>query len=283
MTFAELLRLTYRRLLPRRLRAVVKGALFRLFKATGIESPSRLKIGSFNGFEFAYRRGTADEWVLQASSHDDMYFWRVPDYHPRESDIIVDIGARIGTFAVLAASKVPHGAVRAIEACGETFNLLRINAALNGSANVITHHLAISDREGLCALYQDSHNWGHSTVHQQSYHSETVGCCSLEQFFEKTHTEKCNFVRMNCEGAEFPILLSTPRDVLRRIRMMLVDYHCDLWTMNSKEDLVSHLEGSGFDRSFHASNDDRGWIVPPNMDWVDVRPIPGLGRCHGHC
>ena len=157
-------------------------------------------------------------------------------------------------LAVLAASKVPHRPVGTIEACDETFNLLRINAALNGSANVITHHLAISDRE-VSAPYQDSHNWGHSTVHQQSYHSETVGCCTLQQFFEKTHTEKCNLCESNCEGAEFPILLSTPRDVLRRIRMMLVDYHCDLWTMNSKEDLVSHLEASGFDCNFHPSNE----------------------------
>jgi hypothetical protein len=75
---------------------------------------------------------------------------------------------------------------------------------------------------------------------------------------------------MNCEGAEFPILLATPRDVLRRIRMMLVDYHCDLWATNSQEDLVPHLEASGFDCNIHASNDRRGWIVALNGNCVGV-------------
>jgi FkbM family methyltransferase len=199
-----------------------------------------------------------------------MYFWRVPDYQPHENEVIVDIGAHIGTFAVLAASKVPHGAVHAIEACEDTFNLLCINAALNGMANVSTHHLAISDGEGYCTLYHDSHNWGHSMVHQLSYLSETVACCTLHQFFDKTQIESCSLVRMNCEGAEFPILLATPREVLRRVRIMSIDYHCDLWAKNSKEDLVSHLEASDFDCNVHTSNDCRGWIVAVNRNWVSV-------------
>ena len=43
---------------------MVKEALFSLIKASGIESPSQIKIGTFNGLRFAFRQGTADECVL---------------------------------------------------------------------------------------------------------------------------------------------------------------------------------------------------------------------------
>src|SRR5712691_311346 len=127
-----------------------------------------LTIASFGSFQVAYRQGTADESVLKDSFSHDIFFSGVPEYQPAETDVIVDIGAHIGTFAVLAASKVPRGTVYAIEACEDTFNFLRINAALNRLENLSPHHLALSDRQGTCRLYCDTGNWGHSVVSQLS-------------------------------------------------------------------------------------------------------------------
>jgi FkbM family methyltransferase len=238
-----------------------------LSEASGIDRSSMLKIGCFNGFEVAYRQGTADESVLRQSFDHDIFFSRVPEYQPSEADVIIDVGAHIGTFAVLAASKVPRGAVYAIEACEDTFNFLRINAALNRTGNLSTHHLALSDRRGTCTLYYDAGNWGHSVVRQFSDRGETVECCTLQQFFEMTGIRTCSFIKFNCEGAEFPILLASSADLLRRVRMMLVLYHCDLWTTNSKEDLFSHLEASGFECKVRNCTENRGWIVAINPTW----------------
>jgi len=89
--------------------------------------------------------------------------------------------------------------------------------------------LALLDKVGTCTLHYDSGNWGHSVVSRLSLKHETVECCTLERFLETHEIEGCDFVKFNCEGAEFPILMSSNRDVLRRIRKMLVLYHCDLW------------------------------------------------------
>ena len=230
------------------------------------DSPT-LRIGSFGGFDVAYRQGTADESVLKESFDHDLFFAGVPEYLPNERDVILDVGAHIGTFALLAASKVPRGAVHGIEACEETFNLLRINAALNRMTNLSTHHLALSDRPGTCTLYHGPGNWGHSVVRRRSDRSETVECHTLQQFFEDTGITRCDFIKFNCEGSEFPILLSSPADLLRRVRMMLVLYHCDLWTSNSEDDLLSHLRASGFDCSIRNRTHRRGWIVAVNRAW----------------
>jgi hypothetical protein len=94
--------------------------------------------------------------------------------------------------------------------------------------------------------------------------SEAVECCTLEEFFGETGITRCSFMKLNCEGAEFPILLASPANVLRRVGMMLVLYHCDLWTKNSAEDLVSHLQTSGFECKIRNRTEKRGWIVATN-------------------
>src|SRR4051812_4112055 len=55
----------------------------------------------------------------------------------RPGDTVVDVGANIGAFAVVAASIVgPRGRVIAFEPVAETFQCLTENVALNGLGNV---------------------------------------------------------------------------------------------------------------------------------------------------
>lgn len=223
-----------------------------------------LAIGSFGGFEIAYRKNTADEAVIGHSFENDGFFSGVPEYQPDEGHVIIDIGAHIGTFSLLSSSKVGCGKVYAIEACEDSFNLLRINVALNHCTNISLHHLAMADKEGSCRLYYNSGNWGHSilkTVKTLSRFSETVKSSTLSAFFESNRITECHFMKLNCEGSEFPILLSTPNAVLQRIRTILVLYHCDLWINNTEADLVSHLESSGFSCAIRNRSEDRGWII----------------------
>ena len=225
------------------------------------ETPSGIAIGSFAGFEVAYRKGTADEAVLRDSFDNDIFFSGAPEYQPDNSDVIIDIGAHIGTFSLLSSSKVGNGKVYAIEASEESFNLLRINVALNQCSNISVHHLAVADKAGTCILYHATGNWGHSTVSELSKTSETVRSCTLSAFLEGNGINECHFAKLNCEGGEFPILLSTPAGVLQRIRTILVLYHCDLWKDNTEADLISHLESSGFKCVVRNRSEIRGWII----------------------
>jgi FkbM family methyltransferase len=242
------------------MKSAFRRQLSRLLNDTG----SALSIGSFGNFEMAYRKRTADEAVLGHSFDRDIFFAGVPNYQPADTDVILDVGAHIGTFAVLAASKVPRGTVYAIEACQNTYSYLRINAALNRLENLSTFHLALSDRRGTCTLYYDSGNWGHSTVSRLSNRSEVVECCTLQQFFDENRIDKCSFIKFNCEGAEFPILMSSPPGLLSRVQRMLVLYHCDLWTKNTLEELLTHLQASGFECTITNREEKRGWIVATN-------------------
>lgn len=256
--------------LPEELKTIIRpiyGKIISTFKRPHFDSPSTISIELFKDFEVAYRKGTADENVIAQAFTRDIFFSGVPEYQIADEHIIIDVGAHIGTFSLLASSKVRRGRVYAIEACEDSFNLLRINVALNNAANISVHHIAITDRKGTCRLYHDRRNWGHSIVSFPSIRSkyyETVTSCTLKDFLERNEIDKCHFMKLNCEGAEFPILLSTPRSVLQRFNIILVLYHCDLWSSNTETDLLSHFQSSGFRTVVRNQEERRGWIIAIN-------------------
>lgn len=241
------------------------------------DTPSVLAIGRFGGFDVAYRRGTADESVIEHSFDHDIFFAGVPEYRPAPGDVIIDIGAHIGTFSLLASSKVGDGRVLAVEASQDTFNLLRINVALNRAENISAHHLAMAGAAGPVTLHHDTGNWGHTTVKALSGSSETVEGITLSAFMRDNGVDACAFVKFNCEGAEFPVLMGTPTDVLERIGAMVVLYHGDLWEQHTEAELIAHLEAAGFDCAVRNRTDRRGWIVatrPAPEGVADQVPAP---------
>src|SRR5207244_8461009 len=79
--------------------------LKRIVNRRASDSASAIAIESFGGFEVAFRKGTADELVIGHSFDNDIFFSGFPEYQPAEDDVIVDVGARIGHFSLLAAAQ----------------------------------------------------------------------------------------------------------------------------------------------------------------------------------
>jgi FkbM family methyltransferase len=250
--------------------------------------PSTLEIGHFGAFDVAYRSNTTDEDILRQSLAADIFFAGVPEYVPGPHDIIIDVGAHIGIFSLLAASKVPHGCVYAIEACRESFNLLRINAALNQTRNINASHLALSDQSGTCTLHHDSGNWGHTIVRPILGQGESVTSESLPRFLASKGIARCHFLKLNCEGAEFRILLNTPPEILQRFMIILVLYHCDICPEYSERHLLAHFQASGFTTTVRNRTTSRGWIVAVNPGFAGYpQTAPGSESGQGgrgpHC
>jgi FkbM family methyltransferase len=253
-------------LLPEGLAVWLRGAYHRR-RARSQPTPV-LALDVFDGFHIAYRMGTSDENVLRHSFGRDIFFVGVPEYVPGPHDTIIDVGAHIGTFSLLAASRVPFGLVYAIEACQESFNLLRINAALNQVAHIDASHLALSDQSGTCMLHYDSGNWGHTIIRPILGQGESVPSESLPGFLVSKGIERCHFLKLNCEGAEFRILLNTPPDILQRFMIVLVLYHCDICPEYSEQDLLAHFQAAGFTSSVRNRTESRGWIVAINPSFL---------------
>ena len=214
---------------------------------------------TFGGYDVTYRIGSVDEHVIQDSIIKDIFFSRIPEYRPSKDHVIIDVGAHIGTFSLMASSKA--GEVHAIEPCKESFSLLETNISDNNCGNVKCHHLALTNYNGTCKLYHAPGNWGHSVVKKRSNTHELSQACTLESFMRSNKVDCCHFLKFNCEGSEFPVLIGTPDDVLARIGIILVLFHCDLWPHNTGEDLMRRLKNSGMRCDMRKRSKNRGWIV----------------------
>jgi hypothetical protein len=68
---------------------------------------------------------------------------------------------------------------------------------------------------------------------------------SLAEVFEEHAVKRCDMLKLDCEGAEFEILLTLDRAILERIDSISMEYH-DGVTSAGHRDLEVALTGAGF-------------------------------------
>ena len=225
----------------------IKGALrpiyHRVVKGVRVEPEAHLLVERYGPFEIAHRPGTD---AIIAGNYEGYRAQKLlPGYSPGPTDTVIHIGAHIGVSVLVAASESPQGTIHAVEAAQDTFNLLRINIALNRAENIRPHLLAISDKPGEVRLYHNIGHWGHSITRPMSAHYETVPAVSLKQFLDENDVARCQFLYLNCEGAEFPILMGASASTLQRFDRILADCHPHLAGGRRAEDLAAHLQAAG--------------------------------------
>jgi FkbM family methyltransferase len=126
--------------------------------------------------------------------------------------------------------------------------LLRQNLALNSAANVAAHQLAVAGANGPLTLYTFA---GHAeqnsltlTRTQGQPIAVAVEGVTLAELFERLAITRCDFLKIDCEGAEFEMLLNAPPELFGRIRHICMEYH-DGVTAFSHSDLLRHFERLG--------------------------------------
>jgi FkbM family methyltransferase len=181
----------------------------------------------------------------------EIIFQRIytPSFLPlKPDDIVVDIGANIGVFSVYAAS-LTQNMVYAFEPMPSNVEFLRRNAQSNGLGNIAIHEVGVDDKTGTARLYQSTISGGHRLFdHYRDQELDRfleVPTTTLPQIMDDNGLEQVDFVKMDCEGSEGPILASTPIEYLRRIMKIAMEFHDD--ASEYKHDFIDdRLQKSGF-------------------------------------
>jgi len=158
---------------------------------------------------------------------------------------VVDIGAHIGSFSIFASTHANAVKVYSYEPQQENFRYLTENIKLNGLENIKAFQLAVSGSRGKVRLYTDGkRSTAHSTtIPTRSY--EEVNCVTLDDVLDNNQIQNCDLLKMNCEGAEYEILFSTPKSTLARVKNISLEWH-DVPPYHI-DDLKRHLENMEFD------------------------------------
>lgn len=144
------------------------------------------------------------------------------------NDIVVDIGACFGVFTLFAARKTKN-TVFALEPHPENFELLSRNIQTNGFKNIVTYRVAISYRTASKKFYMTNIKEGSTLDNHNIFGTLNkyieVPAISLSEFMDNNNLGRVDFLKIDVEGHEDAILMSTPRNYLSRIRKIAMEFH----------------------------------------------------------
>lgn len=230
-----------------------KSRFLRKFWLSDSASPSFYLISSFyRSFGLLGRSNNNPRLVKirKVQEYDYQYYCRVEDFSPsreddiirlfapREGDVIVDIGAHIGRYTIIASKMAgPRGKVVAIEAHPANYGILKKNIDLNGLAgNVVPLNYAVASRETTVKLYEPGQEDGFTIYNtimseravsrqsQQKYIE--VDADTLDSLLQLRGIREVNWIKIDVEGAELEVLkgalntLSRSKDI-----SLLIEIH----------------------------------------------------------
>ncbi len=187
-------------------------------------------------------RTLMDVWIIKETCLDHDY--ETHGIALQDGWTVMDIGGGLGDFTVYAARKLPNSRVIAYEPFPESYALLQKNLRLNGITNAEIYPYAIGAESR--PLYLDTGTGipvMHSTASTASPNAVEVKGIMLDEILQPL--EKVDFLKMDCEGAEYAILFHASPTALQKIRHLCMEYHEGV-TAYTHQDLKRFLEQHGF-------------------------------------
>ena len=172
------------------------------------------------------RRGTADIFFVQEVFGNRAY--SPPGFEIGETDIVIDVGGNIGSFAVFAGRRARSGRVISLEPAGDSFDLLSRNVSTNRLPHVTPLRAAVAAKSGPVTLYRSEIGTGHHSLDPLQAgpgSKEEVDGVTLAELLDRFGIARCDFLKLDCEGAEFEIWNSISSTSAARIRRVAMEYH----------------------------------------------------------
>jgi FkbM family methyltransferase len=156
---------------------------------------------------------------------------------------VIDIGSHIGLFA-LKASMVARRVI-AIEPVQENFELLREH--VRGLDHVTCLNACLAREVGTEEIFLSGRNTCHSLYKKEpGAETQAIAAITLASLFESEGVDRCDLMKLDCEGAEYPGLYNAPGELLDRIDRVVLEYHPSDEPDCCGEALAGYLEGAGF-------------------------------------
>ena len=153
-------------------------------------------------------------------------YWPDDAFAPRRGDTVVDLGANVGAFSVLAAKRMGAGRIIAIEAQEREHEMLERNVALNGVGGIVTPLLGFVGSGGLF----EGGDYSRSTI-------------DLDAVVREHTINEIALLKVDIEGSEFALFENGPA-WLRLVRRIAMEVHPPY---GDADVLCATLRGEGFD------------------------------------
>jgi FkbM family methyltransferase len=175
-------------------------------------------------YSLKYRSDSYDRVIIEEVWKSDEYYLNRVDIDSDSS--IIDIGAHIGAFAIKAQSLFHDIPIIAVEPVRENFRLLEHNLERNRCTAVTALNAAVMSESGAVRVYLDPKNTaGHSTVARVSGTTVSALAIRLADIFRTYGLTRVGLLKIDCEGAEYQIILSADNSIWKRVSSLVFEYH----------------------------------------------------------
>ena len=181
-----------------------------------------------DGSAFEVRGGTSDRFsVFEIAIRRD-YFSLA---NIKLGNVIVDVGANIGVFTVIASKLVgSHGRIVAIEPNSESAKRLERNIALNRLNNVTVYHAAVTGAPGNFTLHTGKKAILSSIF--KSVDGQAVGGTAeegqglpLADILTREKIDYVDLLKIDCEGGEYEIFDAAPSEIWTKLSQIVMETH----------------------------------------------------------
>lgn len=230
-----------------KLLAAVKNPLPPILDRLGLPvGPYCMRLRDGTAFDIRPHRG---DWY----AFNEVCLWNIYSFLGERlspGDRVMDVGANIGCFAVRAARAVgPTGKVIAIEPEIETFRQLERNISLNNLTNVVTKQVAMAKKRGTATLHLAS-NAVYTSLFQEiadrstSKDVQEVATITLDDILEEYGWDRCQLLKLDCEGAEHEIIGNMTAETASKIDRIALEIHQMAGV--TTDNLIDKLKSFGF-------------------------------------
>jgi len=163
-----------------------------------------------------------------------------------KNDLVVDIGFNYGLFSMTSLRYHP-GRIIAFE---PNPKLVKTFKEYFKESMIELHQKAVSNKNGHAIFYENL-DPGMSTIFENinnvsqgdSYEVEVI---NFNDFIISNNIEKIDYLKVDCEGAEYDIFESIPDDYLKNsITKVAIEFHHQL-SDNKVQNLIERLKKTGF-------------------------------------
>ena len=203
-----------------------------------------LMVSLNNGIRFILRSRTMDRTVLK-----EVWVREIYNRHGicvEKGDTVLDVGGHIGIFSVYSAFRSQTGMVYVFEPFIENFERIEKHAQMNHLNNVKAFHKGVTAKTGEMTLFlsPDNNTGGHSMhLKNESEQRIKIQTVNLKEFCTEQKIKTIDFLKMDCEGAEFEIL-NGDKSILKKVKKIIME--CHPYEDNTCDSMVALLEESGF-------------------------------------
>lgn len=204
-----------------------------------IRRQSRLLV-RFHGNLYACR--LLDVYMLLEIYRDGVY-GKIGRFTPKNGDLVVDVGANIGEYSIMAAKMVgKKGKIIAFEPNPEAFWLLQENIKLNQLENIEAINKAVCSKPGKIKIYRNLETNTMDSIKrtktgQDYYIAKSV---TLDKALESR--KGINVIKIDVEGAEYAVIKGGMLTLKKKPRV-IVELHSKIL----RNRVFSLMAESGYD------------------------------------